>query len=102
METLRYYFEDGTHVIFDKYTIDTNGNVRNKKTEKVVKYFKDGDYNSCGVYDIEVKKRKIKCKIVDSIPKYVRSMPPQFLQVYPQLAVVVGGAAEILPEDFVV
>ena len=60
METLRYYFEDGTLVIFDKYTIDTTGVIRNKKTEKVVKCFKDGDYNSCGVYDIEVKKRKIK------------------------------------------
>lgn len=31
-KTLEYYFEDGTHVIFDKYTIDASGVIRNKKT----------------------------------------------------------------------
>lgn len=60
METLRYYFEDGTFVIFDKYTIDTTGVIRNQATGKVLRYFKDGDYNTCGVYDIEVKKRRVK------------------------------------------
>ena len=28
MTTLEYYFEDGSHVIFDKYTIDTSGKDR--------------------------------------------------------------------------
>ena len=34
-KSLEYYSEDGTHVIFDKYTIDVNGVVRNTKTQGV-------------------------------------------------------------------
>ena len=36
-KTLEYYFEDGTHVKFDKYTIDTSGVVRNDKTEGIIR-----------------------------------------------------------------
>jgi hypothetical protein len=59
METLRYYFEDGTLVIFDKYTIDTNGVIRNKKTGKILKYFKTGEYKRCSVQDNVGKQRKL-------------------------------------------
>ena len=66
METLRYYFEDGSLVIFDKYTIDTNGIIRNK-TGKVVKYFKDGKYNRCVVYDTNGKTHGIRiCRAIAS------------------------------------
>ena len=36
MKTLEYYYADGSHVVFDKYTIDTLGVIRNKKTGKVL------------------------------------------------------------------
>ena len=29
MKTLEYYYADGTHIVFDKYTIDTEGVIRN-------------------------------------------------------------------------
>ena len=51
MSTLEYYFENGSHVIFEKYTIDTNGIIRNKKTGKIVCTRKSGVYNSCNVRD---------------------------------------------------
>jgi hypothetical protein len=31
IKTLEYDFEDGTHIIFDKYTIE-NGIIKNKQT----------------------------------------------------------------------
>lgn len=58
-ETLAYYFADGTYVIFDKYTIDTFGNVVNKKSGEKVKNRKKGDYNACGVIDGDGKSRDI-------------------------------------------
>lgn len=52
MDTLKYYVETGTYVIFNKYTIDTSGVIRNKKTGRAVKTRKNkDDYNVCGVYD---------------------------------------------------
>ena len=35
---LQYYYNDGRHVIFDKYEIDMFGNIYNKKTGIVMKY----------------------------------------------------------------
>jgi hypothetical protein len=60
METLRYYFEDGTLVIFDKYTIDTFGVIRNKKTEKMMSIRKvKAGYNTVGVVDKYGKQRSL-------------------------------------------
>ena len=57
-KTLEYYFEDGSHVIFEKYTIDTLGVIRNKKTGKMLGYG-NGAYNRCGVVDGAGKQRLI-------------------------------------------
>jgi len=51
MSTLDYYCEDGSYVNFNKYTIDTDGVVRNKKTTKIIQTHKSGKYNRCGVLD---------------------------------------------------
>lgn len=58
-KTLEYYFDDGTHVIFDKYTIDTTGGIKNKNTREMVKTYKTGKYNACSVYYDPGKKRGI-------------------------------------------
>lgn len=50
-KTLKYYSKDGTFAEFNKYTIDTNGVIKNKKGESMA-YNKNKDgYNKCGVYD---------------------------------------------------
>ena len=58
METLRYYFEDGTLVIFDNYTIDTSGVIINKKGKTLSRH-KVGRYNMCIVRDTFGNKRNI-------------------------------------------
>ncbi|AGE48674.1 hypothetical protein PBCVAP110A_020R [Paramecium bursaria Chlorella virus AP110A] len=58
MKTLEYYFEDDSHVIFKKYTCDTLGIIKNKKSGKTPSYG-NGTYNSCGVYDDDGKRRNI-------------------------------------------
>ena len=55
---LEYYFEDGTHVIFNKYTIE-NGVIKNKQTGKTLSYTKKGKYNRCGVQDNDGNSRSI-------------------------------------------
>ncbi|ABT15894.1 hypothetical protein FR483_N609L [Paramecium bursaria Chlorella virus FR483] len=57
-ETLGYYFEDESHVVFSKYTIDTLGIIKNKISGKTPSYGK-GTYNRCGVYDDKGKRRVI-------------------------------------------
>ncbi|AGE53073.1 hypothetical protein PBCVFr5L_109L [Paramecium bursaria Chlorella virus Fr5L] len=57
-ETLEYYFEDESHVIFEKYTINTLGIIKNKKSGKTPSYGK-GMYNKCGVSDDDGKQRTI-------------------------------------------
>jgi hypothetical protein len=57
-KTLEYYFEDGSHVEFNKYTIDTNGIVRSKKTDKIITR-KSGKYNRVGIRDDDSKQRYI-------------------------------------------
>jgi hypothetical protein len=59
MTTLEYYFEDGSHVIFNKYTIDTSGIVRKKKTGDQLSTHKVGKYNRCGVVDDNDKQRMV-------------------------------------------
>ena len=58
IKTLEYYFEDGSHIIFEKYTIDTLGIIKNKKSGQTPSYGNE-TYNKCGVYDDNGKKRKI-------------------------------------------
>ncbi|AGE58014.1 hypothetical protein PBCVNW6652_466L [Paramecium bursaria Chlorella virus NW665.2] len=58
VKTLEYYFEDGSHVIFKKYTIDTNGIIKNKISGQTPSYGK-GTYNICGVTDDDGKRRNI-------------------------------------------
>lgn len=63
MTTLKYYYVKDNHiseVIFDKYTIDTTGKITNKKTGKIVSYFKSGKYNRCCVYDTGERSYKIR------------------------------------------
>ncbi|AGE48916.1 hypothetical protein PBCVAP110A_723L [Paramecium bursaria Chlorella virus AP110A] len=57
-ETLEYYFEDESHVVFSKYTIDILGIIKNKKSGKTPSYG-NGMYNRCNVYDDNGKERKI-------------------------------------------
>jgi len=59
IKTLEYYFEDETHVVFEKYTIDTLGIIKNKKSGQTPSYGK-GTYNRCGVYDNDGKRRMIR------------------------------------------
>lgn len=47
---------------------------------------------------IEVNGHRILRKSVDPKPHWMRDMPPELLAVYPQLAVAIGGAAEMMPE----
>ncbi|AGE58020.1 hypothetical protein PBCVNW6652_482R [Paramecium bursaria Chlorella virus NW665.2] len=59
IKTLEYYFEDGSHVIFEKYTIDTIGFIKNTETGQTRSYG-NGIYNVCIVYDDEGKRRMIR------------------------------------------
>ena len=56
---LEYYFEDGSHVIFNKYTIDDLGIINNKKSGKTPSYGKE-EYNKCVLYDDDGKRRNIR------------------------------------------
>ena len=76
MNTLEYYFENGDHVIFDKYTIDTFGIIRNKKTGKTLGTSKLGKYNIAGVSDNNQKLRRI--RICRAILSTFEGRPPSF------------------------
>lgn len=77
MKTLEYYFDSGTHVIFNKYTIGENGVIRNKKTEKVMAtHTNKGGYSRCGVYDNEGKKRMI--LVGRAIASTFKGSPPTY------------------------
>lgn len=46
MKTLEYYWSDGTHTVFDNYTIDEESVVKNIKTGQVMTHHKNGNgYN---------------------------------------------------------
>ena len=52
IKTLEYYCANGTHLIFNKYTIDITGVIRNNKTRKKLSYSKNKEgYNTCSVID---------------------------------------------------
>lgn len=46
---LQYYYNDGRHVIFDKYEIDMFGNIYNKNTGLELSYHKCGEYYKVSV-----------------------------------------------------
>ncbi|AGE52987.1 hypothetical protein PBCVFr5L_813R [Paramecium bursaria Chlorella virus Fr5L] len=58
IKTLEYYFEDGSHVVFEKYAIDTFGIIKNKESGKLPSYGNKA-YNVCGVTDDKGKRRTI-------------------------------------------
>ncbi|AGE48897.1 hypothetical protein PBCVAP110A_670L [Paramecium bursaria Chlorella virus AP110A] len=60
IKTLEYYFEDGSHVIFKKYTINAlDGIIKRKKSEKTPSYGIRA-YNECSVCDDNGKQRMIR------------------------------------------
>ena len=60
IKTLEYYFEDETHVVFEKYTIDTLGIIKNKKSGQTPSYNGKGKYNRCFVTDDKGKRHGIR------------------------------------------
>ena len=54
IKTLEYYFEDGSHVIFNKYTIDDLGIIKHTKSGRTPSYG-NRMYNVCSVSDDEGK-----------------------------------------------
>jgi hypothetical protein len=58
MAPLVYDFEDGTHVIFNKYTIE-NGIIKNANGEPMTYSKNKSGYNTCGVTDDNGKRRHI-------------------------------------------
>ena len=71
---LEYDFEDGTHVNFNKYTIDTSGIVRNIKTRQVMATHNNGGYETCHVYMDNGKRRGI--RICRAMASTYRGKPP--------------------------
>jgi hypothetical protein len=62
IKPLEYYSKCGTHILFPNYTIDdTNGIVRNRKTEVILSATNDtSEYNRVTVTDINGKSRSIR------------------------------------------
>ena len=59
IKTLEYYCEDGSHIVFNKYTINAlDGIIKNKRSGKTPSYG-NGMYNVCGMVDDDGKKRRI-------------------------------------------
>lgn len=56
---LEYYYANGTHVKFNKYTIDIWGVIRNKKGETMTYTENKGEYKICSVYDDSGKRRGV-------------------------------------------
>jgi hypothetical protein len=53
--SLEYYYNDGRHVVFDKYEIDMFGGIYNKNTKKRLSYRRQGEYDAVSVYNYEKK-----------------------------------------------
>lgn len=73
MAPLVYDFEDGTHVIFNKYTIE-NGIIRNKKGEPMAYSKNKANYNKCSVTDDNGKRRNI--YVARAIASTIYGPPP--------------------------
>lgn len=62
---IEYYAKNGSHIKFEKYTIDTRGLVKNIETGNIVNTQKNGVYNTCSVYDNFGKRRSIQlCRAI--------------------------------------
>lgn len=72
-KTLEYYFEDGMHVIFKKYTIDTFGIVKHKRTGQTPSY-NNGSYNKCSVANDDGKRCMI--QIARAVASTFLGKPP--------------------------
>ena len=59
IKPLEYDFDNGTHVNFSKYTIDTSGVVRNQN-EDIITHHKIGKYNAVTVRDDTGKRRGVR------------------------------------------
>lgn len=59
VKTLEYYPKDGSHIVFEKYSIDTLGIIKNKKTGKTPTYC-NKKYNVCVLSDNAGKMRMIR------------------------------------------
>jgi hypothetical protein len=57
--TLEYYYNDGRHVVFNKYEIDMFGNIYNKKSGKKLAPGKSAQYDRVSVVDSTGKARSI-------------------------------------------
>jgi hypothetical protein len=57
-KTLEYYFENGDHIVFEKYTISTDGIITHKYGKRVSAH-KVGEYNRCCVRENDGKRRHI-------------------------------------------
>lgn len=56
---LEYYYDDGRHIIFDKYEIDMFGGIYNKKTGRLMSYSKIDKYCMVNIRDFAGKKYNI-------------------------------------------
>jgi hypothetical protein len=75
IKTLEYHFEDGISVIFDKYTIDMSGVIKNKKTGIELRLSKNkAGYQVVSVQDNYGKSRQI--RICRAITSTFIGMPP--------------------------
>lgn len=72
-KTLEYYYEDGTHIIFNKYTIE-NGIIRNTKGEPMAYNKNKSGYNNCSVYDNNGKLRGL--QVGRAIASTIYGPPP--------------------------
>jgi len=73
IKPLKYYFANGSLVIFNKYTIE-NGVIKNKKTGKVVSTQKLGKYNNCSVQGDNGKRHNI--VVCRAIASSIHGPPP--------------------------
>lgn len=75
IKTLEYYFEDGSSVIFDKYTIDMSGAIKNKKTSVELRLSKNkAGYQVVSVLDNSGNRRQI--RICRAIASTFHGIPP--------------------------
>lgn len=73
MPILQYYFENGYHVIFNKYIIE-NGTIVNRVSGKTLSYCKLDKYNMCGVKDDDGKHHYI--RVGRAIASSIHGPPP--------------------------
>lgn len=71
---LQYYYQDGRHVIFDKYEINMFGEIYNIKTKQRVKYDKIGFYDIVTIYNLKNKDCQI--RVARAVASTFHGKPP--------------------------